>query len=301
MEKSTERAAKHEKTLTFFHEPAFDDAEAVQVILGPAPDEEDLATPDDPIKGADPEVVSTCSYRLLTKEQETHLFRKLNCLKYLAFMASDDERNDRLAHASSVRNVILKHNLRLVFTVAKAYEKPPYTVMELMSEAVVWMMQEFIDGYDYRLGVPFGGFLAGCLRKRLWGYLDAGRREREVTVDYELSAVQDHRRGSHEVNSVEDEFEKLREYLYANIKDEKTLDILCRRLGLNDGHMQGFQEIAKSYGVRWQTIQQQFDAAMVKLFGHTVNGNFIRTLQGRKKDNDRRREVSSVRLRHADV
>jgi len=283
----------------FFHEDSFGDEEAVRTFLSPAPGEEGLSSPSEPQEG---ELESLCSYPPLSAEQEAHLFRKLNCLKCLASRAgSEEEKQDRLIQASWVRNIILKHNLRLIANVAKPYARPFLPLMELLSEASMWMMTGIIDSYDYRLGVPFGAFAAGAVRKDLWNYLDKVKREKSQTGDFKLCSVEDHRRGEHEASQVEDELEKLREYLYANASDEKTLDIVCRRLGLNNGKMQSFQEIAKTYGLRWQTIQQQFDRAMIQLFGRTVNGNFIRSLQGRQNDNDRRRHVPSVSLRHIDA
>jgi hypothetical protein len=291
-----------EGRVNFYHDPAFDIKEALQTILGPCPGEEALGVGEQAPPGTDPEVAGMCSYPPLTPEQERHLFRKMNCLKYLAYLADcEDEKRDYLTQAMWVRNIILKHNLRLVFSVLKPYAKKPGCLQELFNEASVWMMTEFIDAYDFRGDVPFGAFAAGCLRRRVWGYLSKQYKGKELTGEYQFCDIEDHRKGEEAAAKVDDEFERLREYLYDHVKDETTLDILFRRLGLCNGRIESFQEIAKAHGIRYQTIQERFDTAMVRLFGHTVNGNFIRSLQGKKKDHDRRRQIPSVRVRDTDA
>lgn len=285
----------------FLHEPIFDEPAERSIVLGPAPGEELLGVPETLLSGSDAEIGGFCRYAPLTREQEFHLFRKMNCLKYLASVAeNEDERQDFLTQASWIRNVIVKHTMRLSLHIVKPYVRYGIPIMELMSEASMWMMDEIVDAYDYRMeDNTFGGFASDRLRKRLWSYMAKRNRPREVTGDYELTRVEDHRRDQQEAASVEDGFEQLRNFFYENIvDDDDLLGIVFRRLGLNDGRIQSTEEIGKAYGITYQAVQKKFDSVMVKLFGHSVSGNFIRSLQGRQKDHGKRRKIQTVCLRN---
>jgi RNA polymerase primary sigma factor len=270
----------------YYDEKLFEGKDASNTLLGQVPELEQfelsLPVPTD----VEPEIAPMCVYSLMTKEQELHLFRKMNYLKYLGFCASGNERDDRLAHAMSVRNVILKHSTLLMYQIVKAYKKyTAHTTSELFSEANLWMMTEIIDGFDFRLGVPFGAFVSQCVRKRLWTYLSrssVGRRKMVTGNNEALTEVTDYR-SENKDSCIVDEFTNLRDFIWDHIDDDKTRDILLRRLGINNGFSQSFQEIAAAYGLKYQTIQEQFNTAMVKLFGHTVSGNTIRTIQRKNR------------------
>ncbi len=286
----------------FFYDEIFDEKDAAKIVLGLTPDQEllevSLPVPED----VESEIAPMCVYRPLTKEQELHLFRKMNYLKYLADLVDNTvEQGDRLAHAMSVRNVILKHNTRLLYNIVKAYKKYiAHTTPELFSEANLWMMTEIIDAFDFRLKVPFGAFVSQCIRKRLWNYLSRSTvsRRKMITGDNAIfTGVSDYRSVENENLNVEDEFTKLRDFLWDQVEDDKTRDILIRRLGLNNGISQSFEDIATAYGIKYQTVQKQFNTAMIKLFGHTVSGNTIRTIHGRARDHVQGRQLPSVCLR----
>lgn len=272
----------------FYYDPVFEEKDACQVVLAPAPDQEKLSESLPVPADVDAEVAPMCVYRPLTPEQERHLFRKMNYLKYLAELADGTpEQDDRLAHAMSVRNAVLKHNTRLVYDIVKPYARySRHTVPELFSEASLWMVMDIIDGFDFTKGGPFGAFVSLCVRRNMWKHLTkANKAQKRCGGDEALGTVCDHRRGECEAACIEDEFSRLRDFIWDHVDNEKTADLVIRRLGLNDGKPQSFDEIAVGYGVRYQTVQKQFDAAMVGLFGHTVNGNVIKTIQGRQKDN----------------
>lgn len=292
--------------LAFFYEELFDVKDASQKVLGPAPDqnllEVSLPVPDD----VEAEIAPMCIYQILTKEQEIHLFRKMNYLKYLTTLTDNTlEQSDRLAHAMGVRNVILKHNTRLLYDIVKAYRKYiSHTTSELFSEANLWMMTDIIDGFDFRIGVPFGAFISQCIRKRMLNYLwrsTNNRRKMMTSNSTALMEISDYRAVIEDSVNINDEFRQLRDFLWDHVDDDKTREILIRRLGINNCVSQSFEEIARTYGVKYQTIQEQFNSAMIKLFGHTVSGHTIRSIQGRARDHGQGRQIPAIHLRNSEA
>src|SRR5437868_10315952 len=76
-----------EQPLDYTYNPVFDDPAMTEVIMGPMPDAEayesnrkGMRVP----KDAPPELASLYEVPLLNKEQEQHLFRKMNYLKHKA-------------------------------------------------------------------------------------------------------------------------------------------------------------------------------------------------------------------------
>ena len=115
--------------------PSFDDPDARDAILAPMPGPSaDRAArrhrlPD----GVRPEIACLYEAPLLSREQETHQFRKMNCLKHLAEQARsslgpgrphrrDLEEFERLRNeAAAVRQQIIRANLRLVTSIARKF------------------------------------------------------------------------------------------------------------------------------------------------------------------------------------
>lgn len=274
--------------VSYHYQDVYDEKNAAEVILCAAPDNDLLVLSVEPPEDVDKEVAPMCVYRPMTAEQEFHLFRKMNYLKYLAESADESvERDDRLAHAMSVRNVILKHNTRLLYDIVKAYAKySGHTTPELFSEAYLWMMTEIIDGFDFTKGVPFGAFVSQCVRRRLWTYLSRSYKARKRCGTDEAEAIGnvcDHR-CTDECDTVADRFATLRDLIWDHVESEENRDIVLRRLGVNNGKIEPFESIADSFGISRQAVQQRFDATMIKLFGHTVNGDTMRTIQGGARD-----------------
>ena len=83
---------------------------------------------------------------LLTREQEAHLFRKMNYLKYKAHRLREeldpakaktaelDEIERLQEEALAVKNQIIRANLRLVVSIAKRHVGPSNNFFELVSD-----------------------------------------------------------------------------------------------------------------------------------------------------------------------
>ena len=115
-------------------------------ILGPLP-ESDLPTKKPRLpKGLPAYLASLYEVPLLTREQEVHLFRKMNYLKYKASTLRETldlnqpksslmDRIEKLYDESvATKNQIISANLRLVVSIAKRYVGPAGDFFELVSD-----------------------------------------------------------------------------------------------------------------------------------------------------------------------
>src|SRR5205807_7241168 len=119
--------------LEYMPHPSFEDPESKAAILGPMPEPVDGRPPrrTKAPRGLPPYLASLYEVPLLSREQEMHLFRKMNFLKSRAHKlrekvdparakTSDLDRIEELQEAAlAVKNQIIRSNLRLVVSIAK--------------------------------------------------------------------------------------------------------------------------------------------------------------------------------------
>ncbi len=102
--------------------------------------------------------------RCLSREQEAHLFRKMNFLKYRAqaFRDAMDPAKARSAEldrieqlqeeALAVKNQIIRSNLRLVVSIAKRHVGPSNNFFELVSDGNMSLIRA-VEKFDYSTGL----------------------------------------------------------------------------------------------------------------------------------------------------
>ena len=120
-------------------------------------------------KGLTPYLASLYDTPLLTREQEQHLFRKYNYLKYLASQLREeldlenpaesklDEIDLLYQQVEETRNKIIQANLRLVVAVAKKRVNEPGELHDLVSDGNMSLLRA-IEKFDYSLGFKFSTY-----------------------------------------------------------------------------------------------------------------------------------------------
>ncbi len=113
---------------------------------------------------------------LLTREQETHLFRKMNYLKYRAGKLREKldparpqgklmDRIEKLYdEAVSTKNQIVCANLRLVVSIAKRRVGPAENFFELVSDGNMSLMRA-VEKFDYARGYKFSTYASWAIMK----------------------------------------------------------------------------------------------------------------------------------------
>ncbi len=113
---------------------------------------------------------------LLNAEQERHLFRQYNYLKFKADKLRDDLDVERisasqlrkieglLVRANAVKNQIIRSNLRLVVSIAKKHAGGAQTLFELISDGNVSLMRA-VEKFDYSRGYRFSTYASWAIMR----------------------------------------------------------------------------------------------------------------------------------------
>ena len=178
-----------------YHE-SFDDPKAAADILGPTPEPPGgkaarrVRAPE----GLPPYLADLYDAGLLNREQEAHLFRKMNYLKHRATAmreaidtdharASDLDKVDKIvAEAQAVKNQIIKANLRLVVSIAKKHVNSGSDFFELISEGNMALIRA-VEKFDYARGNKFSTYASWAIMNRFARAIpeEHTRRDRYVT------------------------------------------------------------------------------------------------------------------------
>jgi RNA polymerase primary sigma factor/RNA polymerase sigma factor len=126
--------------------------------------------------GLPPYLASLYETPLLTREQERHLFRKFNYLKYRAANLREklnpkrpqirlmDEIERLHSGAVATKNQIIEANLRLVVSIMKRYVNENDGTFELISDGNISLMRA-VDKFDYTRGFRFSTYATWAIQK----------------------------------------------------------------------------------------------------------------------------------------
>lgn len=165
-----------ELPLDFIPNPQFSSADAESSILAAMPSSDSQVKPTRVPSGLPPYLASLYSVSLLTREQERHLFRKFNYLKYKASklrsqLDPSNPENEALVQieelyesAQSVKNHILQANLRLVVSIAKRHVGQGHDFFELVSDGNISLMRA-IDKFDFARGFKMSTYASWAIMR----------------------------------------------------------------------------------------------------------------------------------------
>jgi len=237
-----------------------------------------------------PELAPLYEWPLLTKDQERHLFRKMNYLKHKATTLrdrlrreSDDEEDavdpskvkiqilkeieDLQAEANAVKELLINANMRLVVNIAKRHAAQTDNFFELLSDGNMSLIRA-VEKFDYYRGFKFSTYASWAIMKNFARSIpdEKHRRERFVTGHDEVfdvapdtradehEAVATHERATHSVN-------RLLEYL-----EPREREIIRMRAGLDDNAKgMTLEEIGQQFGITKERVRQLNARAMKKL------------------------------------
>jgi RNA polymerase primary sigma factor len=275
---SVYRVANEVKAERLMRQPAdymynaeFDDAKKEAEILGPMPSEDEFFTKVRAMKAPkDVEAHMAHLYErpLLTREQEAHLFRKMNFLKHQLHKlrekidptrarVQDLEKVDALqTDIKSVRDLLIECNQRLVHSLATKHMQPGQNLDELKSDANVSIMRA-VEKFDYSRGNKFSTYATWAVMKNFARSIpdENTRRQRYMTgADEVFDARTDYRTDEQEVLAVADaareRVNKLLEHL-----DQRTREVIKMRTGLG-GEAMTLEQIGQHFGITKERVRQ---------------------------------------------
>jgi RNA polymerase primary sigma factor/RNA polymerase sigma factor len=274
------RAAKiMELNLDFIPNPRFSRKGADQACLGPMP------AIDAPTKrprrpaGLPPYLASLYEMPLLTREQEAHLFRKYNFLKYKASKLREqltpsqpkaglmDEIEALYEQIVATKNEIARANLRLVVSIAKRHVTPDQNFFELVSDGNMSLLRA-IEKFDFARGNKFSTYASWAIMKNFARTIpgEFKHRDRFRTSHDELFAAAQEQRSN---PLVEESAQQKREAQIGRILrrlDDREKQIIIGRFGLDHSQEpQTLKEVGASLGVTKERIRQIEARALSKL------------------------------------
>jgi RNA polymerase sigma factor (sigma-70 family) len=278
-----------EQPIEFIFHESFDDPAQAAQIVGEMPDAEGfeearrrLRVP----KDAPPELISNYEMPLLTKEQEQHLFRKMNFLKYRAHkMLSEmltasglvnyaklrvetlDQIEASLKEANQVKELLIRCNMRLVTSIAKRHSGQAENFFELLSDGNISLMRA-VEKFDYSRGNKFSTYASWAIMKNFARSIpdEKNRRERFVTGNEDVFDIAEDKRSQEgeilaAAAQASAKVNRLLEYL-----EPRERDIIRMRAGLDSGaDGMTLEKIGEKLGITKERVRQLNVRAMKKL------------------------------------
>jgi len=281
-----------EQPLDYIPHPSFDDPNNEAGILAPMPDSEtyedkrrSMRAP----KDVPAELAPLYEMPLLSKEQEQHMFRQMNFLKFKAIKLRNEMRKDGDAgneidparvriqtlreiedlqrQASSIKDQLINANMRLVVNIAKRHAGQTDNFFELLSDGNMSLIRA-VEKFDFGRGFKFSTYASWAIMKNFARSIpdEMHRRERFVTGHEEVfEAAPDMRSDEHEIVASQERashsVNRLLEYL-----EPREREIIRMRAGLDD-HAKGMtlEEIGQQFGITKERVRQLNARAMKKL------------------------------------
>jgi RNA polymerase sigma factor (sigma-70 family) len=220
---------------------------------------------------------------VMPQEIETDSFRRMNYLKFKASKLRDafqtlqsaqldgehpaDAIEDLLRQAADLKNELLQTNLRVAVHVARKHMRYGADLMELVSDASVWLMRA-IEKFDFARGVKFSTYASYSIMKNFArGRIEhiAGRDRKLVTGQEEILSLV----GDRETLSVADTIDRAAEMgdLVEVLQrlPARDRELIQAHYGLGDSDAQSLAQLGQKLGVTKARVQQLEAAAIKKL------------------------------------
>jgi len=266
--------------LDFIHNDEFEKESNKSAILGPMPTVETTSRRRSrPPAGLPPYLASLYETGLLTREQEYHLFRKLNFLKFTATKlrkqinierprASVMDRIEWLyEQAVETKNEIVKANLRLVVSIAKRHVSPNQDFFSLVSDGNVSLIRAS-EKFDYGRGNKFSTYASWAIMKNFARSIPDEFKHRDrfrTSLEEMFSGQQDERPDQYEQESAQRVREQQVNQILARL-DEREQKIIISRFGLDHSQEpQTLKEVGADLGVTKERVRQIEARALNKL------------------------------------
>jgi RNA polymerase primary sigma factor len=215
---------------------------------------------------------------LLSREQETHSFRKMNYLKFRAARLRDriDPTYPRPAHldgferyleeAQAIKNQIVRANLRLVVSIAKRHLGPRDDLFERVSDGNYALIRA-VDRFDYSRGNKFSTYATWSIRNQFARDIrdkDPLHPRFFPCRDDVLEFAADDRTGEQTLLNMHEQREEAVARLLArlNVRERR---IIAGRYGIGGAQAQTLTQLGKELGITKERVRQIETRAQQKL------------------------------------
>jgi len=268
-----------ELPLDFIPNPDFAKAALEKQILTGLPQSESPTKKTRLPSGLPPYLASLYEVPLLSREQEQHLFRKFNYLKYRASHLREqldparakssvmDEIEQLYDTAVNIKNQIVRANLRLVVSIAKRHVGQGDNFFELVSDGNMSLIRA-VEKFDYARGNKFSTYASWAIMKNFARTIpdEHRRKDRFRTSHTEMfNSTEERRTDQYELESAQTQRERQIGKILERL-DEREQKIIISRFGLNHSHEPlTLKEVGEEMGVTKERIRQIEARALSKL------------------------------------
>jgi len=272
--------------ITFIDSPQFDmirSGNEEERVCGPMPtslaSDDDAKTKPRLPEGLPAYMTQLYDRPLLTPEQEFHLFRKMNYLKYKAVVLRDSLHPNRPCpdtmqqieqlynDAVETKNEIVSANLRLVVSIAKKHVGPLTNLFELISDGNLTLIRA-VDKFDFTRGNRFSTYGSWAIMRNFARTLPDEKRYREHFLLTD-SDIFEQDRDNRAVVSFEEKVQREREEQVDNFLrelDVREQHVIINRFGLgNRESAQTLSQVGDEIGVTRERVRQIETRALAKL------------------------------------
>ena len=250
-----------------------------KLVLGPIPPSDEPRKKSRLPSGLPPYLASLYEVPLLTREQEMHLFRKMNYLKFQASKLRQELDRTRprsglmdaiekvYDEAVATKNEIVSANLRLVVSIAKRHVGPTESFFELVSDGNISLIRA-VEKFDFARGNKFSTYASWAIMKNFARTIpdEHRRQDRFRTSHGEMfGTTEDIRTDQYMQESTQLQREAQVERILGRL-DDREQQIIIRRFGLSRGQEpRTLKEVGAELGVTKERIRQIEARALHKL------------------------------------
>jgi RNA polymerase sigma factor (sigma-70 family) len=256
----------------YMYNPEFDDASKEADILGPMPGEAEFFVKMQTMR-APKDVEAHMAYLygrpLLSREQEAHLFRKMNFLKHKLHQLkqSIDPARARVQDLQAVeelgeqikfvRDLLIECNQRLVHSQASKRLQVGQSIDELKSDANLSLMRA-VEKFDYSRGNKFSTYATWAIMKNFARSIpdENTRKQRYMTGTEELfDGKADVRTDEQEILAAADAARNRVNVLLDQL-DPRTREVIKMRTGLDGSEEMTLEQIGQHFGITKERVRQ---------------------------------------------
>ncbi len=269
-----------ELPLDYIYNEDFEKVSREEEYLGPVPQPNVAARKVRVPAGLPSYLAALYDVPLLTREQEYHLFRKMNYLKHKASRLRDslessggsktatmDQIDALYEDAVRVKNKIVQSNLRLVVSIAKRHVASTDDFFSLVSDGNISLIRA-CEKFDYSRGNKFSTYASWAIMKNFARSIPKEFKHKDrfrTTTEEMFLSRQDERLDPY----AEETMQRSRQRELSKILDrldEREQKIITARFGLGRGSEPlTLKQVGEEMGVTKERIRQLESRALAKL------------------------------------
>jgi RNA polymerase sigma factor (sigma-70 family) len=261
-----------QQPVDYIYSAEFDDTSKATVMVGDMPGRAEFDSKRfgmNPPKDVPPQMVHLYEWPLLTKDQEQHMFRKMNFLKHSLHnlkksidpakaKVTDLQKIEELREGiKNTRDLLISCNQRLVYNQAKRHLAAGENIDDLVSDGNLSLMRA-VEKFDYARGNKFSTYATWAIMKNFARSIPDGKthKQRYMTGHEEVfEAKADIRTDEQEVLAVADAARARVNRLLDHL-DPRTREVIRMRTGLDGSEEMTLEQIGQHFGITKERVRQ---------------------------------------------